>query len=512
MIAKLIAPRAAGRSDFAGLTRYLVLKPAGEIAYTQATNCGVDDPLVAAKVVAATQALNTRTQRDKTMHLVVSFPGNESPNEEQLRDIEETICQQLGMADHQRLSVAHRDTDHAHLHIAINRIHPETLNAIDPFYPFYKLDSACAVLEQRHGLARDNRIGDSHERGPSARVRTMESHSDLTSFRQWLQQDNTQAALQSVRSAASSWEELHAGLVDIDLVLRQRERGLVVASRSQNTFCAASQIDPSWSQPKLEIEFGEFLGARSAPEEQKGPKPAPGRGYSPKPRDPNNSELWEQYKKEQEVGQRARSELRKRDRDAIREIRQRLNKYWHTIQRDQVMSRSQKFHTFARIKTTHMAEINALKATHLERLGDVPQKQSWADFKRQHGVESPKPDRGTPLLRAVVVPGKSGGVTVKGRSLASAVIDTWIAQRNQTGQRVKDFVPFAWFDGKAGTGTYRGCRALDHGVHVALLQRGDRIQVIAISEYQRRRWQRHARGDQVYCNAKAQLVSKGRER
>ena len=71
------------------------------------------------------KALNVRAKGDKTYHLVVSFPPGEHPTADQLRDIEDELCAAIGLADHQRISAVHTDTDHLHIHVAISKIHPD---------------------------------------------------------------------------------------------------------------------------------------------------------------------------------------------------------------------------------------------------------------------------------------------------------------------------------------------------------------------------------------------------
>jgi hypothetical protein len=85
------------------------------------TNCAAYEPEIAIQEIMATQAQNTRSQGDKTYHLIISFPRGEIPNREQLEDIEDELCKALGFSEHQRLSAVHDDTDNLHLHVAIDR-------------------------------------------------------------------------------------------------------------------------------------------------------------------------------------------------------------------------------------------------------------------------------------------------------------------------------------------------------------------------------------------------------
>jgi MobA/VirD2-like, nuclease domain len=50
-----------------------------KVAWARVTNCQSDDPGWAVKEILATQARNTRSQADKSYHLVVSFPEGERP-------------------------------------------------------------------------------------------------------------------------------------------------------------------------------------------------------------------------------------------------------------------------------------------------------------------------------------------------------------------------------------------------------------------------------------------------
>ncbi len=116
------------------------------------TNCASDAPEEAVVEVVHLQNLNTRARGDKTYHLVVSFPPGERPSPDQLHVIEGELIGVIGLGEHQRMSAVHDDTEHLHIHIAVNKVHPETLRCIEPYYDKKKLFDACRQLEQRLGL------------------------------------------------------------------------------------------------------------------------------------------------------------------------------------------------------------------------------------------------------------------------------------------------------------------------------------------------------------------------
>nr|AGH89388.1 putative relaxase protein TraI [uncultured bacterium] len=120
------------------------------------TNCGTDDPAAAAVFIEAIQAANTRSKSDKTYHLVYSFPPGEHPSLEVLHAIEDELCASIGYADHQRVSAVHKDTDHLHVHVAINKVHPTGLQNIEPYYDKKRLMEACERLEIKYNLQRTN--------------------------------------------------------------------------------------------------------------------------------------------------------------------------------------------------------------------------------------------------------------------------------------------------------------------------------------------------------------------
>ncbi|MDC9654362.1 TraI/MobA(P) family conjugative relaxase [Xanthomonas perforans] len=127
-----------------------------KVGGVKVTNCMSDDPAAATLEILATQALNTRSKADKNYHMVFSFPPGESPSLETLHAIEQALVDAIGLGAHQRISAVHKDTDHLHVHVAINKVHPTTYNNIEPFYDKRRLMEACDRLEVQYGLQRTN--------------------------------------------------------------------------------------------------------------------------------------------------------------------------------------------------------------------------------------------------------------------------------------------------------------------------------------------------------------------
>ena len=229
-----------GRDDVATLGNYM----ARDEQFTAvATNCGCrsDDVDTAIGVMRATQALNSRAKK-KTMHLVVSFPKGERPAEEQLAIIETRLLESLGMESLQRLRVVHTDTDYLHMHIAVNRIHPETHRSIQPTGDHDSLSLCAQILEHELGLHKC--VG----RNPN-RAAQLEAIARIQT-----QRDSIISAVQ----LSESWQELDESLRSHDISFASKRNGMVFVDLKSDAHgtLAASSIARDCSRQSLERRFG----------------------------------------------------------------------------------------------------------------------------------------------------------------------------------------------------------------------------------------------------------------
>ncbi len=254
MIAKRIDMRDASKSRATRLAKYITdeLERAGRVADILTTNCISDDPLLAAKEIEICQAKNTRTKDDKTYHLLLSFPDGERPDNEQLRTMAETAAKALGYGEHQRIAVVHDDTDNLHMHLIINKIHPERLTIHSPRRDFKILAEICTKLERENSLRQTN-----HEPTRSAaeaKAQDMEAHSGTESF---LAYASKKAA--PLLSAVQSWEQLHSGLAEVGILIRLKGNGLVMMDHTGTIMVKASTVNRDFSKAKLEMRLGPFI-------------------------------------------------------------------------------------------------------------------------------------------------------------------------------------------------------------------------------------------------------------
>lgn len=293
MIAKRITSTAA-TSRMARLVRYVVAAEGGidprswartadyilasktnefgeKVGGVRVTNCNTDDPAVATTLIEATQRANTRSKTDKTYHLVFGFPPGEQPDIKTLHKIEDELVRAIGYAEHQRISAVHIDTDHLHVHVAINKVHPTGYQNIEPFYDKLKLMETCERLEIEYGLTRTNH-GLTGEKTKAERLAERqaqaEAHTGLETLTSYVTREVAGAT-----HTAKDWNELHNIFAKHGLQIKKRGAGLVIGNGE--TWVKASSVDRSLSMKALTDRLGEFKQSVHPASKAYTPRPAP---------------------------------------------------------------------------------------------------------------------------------------------------------------------------------------------------------------------------------------------
>jgi Relaxase/Mobilisation nuclease domain/Large polyvalent protein-associated domain 7 len=332
-----------------------------KVAWYRISNCQSDTPAVAIAEVLATQSENQRTKSDKTYHLVVSFPHWERLSREQAEDIEDSICFVLGFAGHQRISAVHENTDHFHLHIAINKIHPTTFRYIEPYYPYYKLDNLAKELEIKHGLHQDNRIGRGKRFG---KVGELEAHQQEESFLRWLH-ENLGDQLKQALQEAKKWQDIHDLLTAYGAVIKPRGAGLAIATVNGTVGIKASSLDRKLSFKLLTDRFGAYEPPQNQGKLIKQYQPG-------SRRPPGMNSLYAEFQKARKANCRARTKALSELRSEHREYRIKL-KDWYRQRRASVKANT---HLDNRSKRTAYHELSQQMQNDFGRLKQREQEQS----------------------------------------------------------------------------------------------------------------------------------------
>lgn len=239
-------------SSFAGLANYITnsqekQERVGEVRLTNFQSETLD---WAVKEALHVQQRNNRTEADKTYHLLISFAPGEQPSPEILIDVENRICASIGFGEHQRISAVHHDTDNLHIHVAINKIHPERHTIHEPYRAYQAMGDMAAILEREHGLQITNHSG--KKRGSENRADDMEQHAGIESLLGWIKRECVDQLTQ-----AQTWTDLHAAMRNNGLELQERGNGLVITD-GNGVGVKASSVARTLSKPSLEKRLGAF--------------------------------------------------------------------------------------------------------------------------------------------------------------------------------------------------------------------------------------------------------------
>jgi len=251
--------RRAGGS-FRGLVSYLTsargrVERVGSVRLSHCVSADVASALLEVENV---QRRNARA-RHNTYHLMLSF--REQPPKDVLEAVERRACEALGFADHQRVSVVHHDTDHLHVHVAINRVHPTAHKVHWPSYSKLVLDRLCVELERDYRL-----VPDRH------RTRDRAAVLEATAALRGSLQPERAEGFRRVRS----WAELHELAAASGLEVQLRGNGLVFVGQGRATV-KTSSVSRDLSKTALERRLGPFQPSshwpRMATNEQLEPSP-----------------------------------------------------------------------------------------------------------------------------------------------------------------------------------------------------------------------------------------------
>ncbi len=221
---------------------------------------GDDDYQLAIQEVEAVQAMNTRSSKEKTYHLVISFrPEDEATlTQEVFKEIELEFAKALGFAEHQRHAGVHRNTANIHLHIAYNEIHPVHLTRHEPFHDFAVRDRLCRKLEQHYGLTPDN--GRDPEQKAAARndkAKAYEARTGQESLLGYVQRHKPD--IMNDLSTIETWADCHRVFAGYGLLIKPHGNGLIIQDmKNSKHSIKASDLDRALSKNRLEKRLGRF--------------------------------------------------------------------------------------------------------------------------------------------------------------------------------------------------------------------------------------------------------------
>jgi len=252
--------------DFGGLQQYLLVGKGGgdRVAWVTSRNLWIEDPELAGEQMAAVAAQNTRVEKP-VYHLSLAVHPDEALTREQWEAVADRVVADLGLRGHQVLLVAHNDEEHQHVHLMVNRVHPDTHRTWDNKNDWRRIEQSLREVERELGLrqVRGHHARSAGDRPPD-RARSRSSAELHEAGRKgeaaWV--DQVRQAVRPLLQRAEGWRHLEELLGEHGLQIERRGQGLVVTDGER--VVKASRVARSASAGRLADRFGEGFDDWSA--------------------------------------------------------------------------------------------------------------------------------------------------------------------------------------------------------------------------------------------------------
>ena len=269
MIAKIPPRRRDGKSSFKKLTNYCLGisgHSKGAVLHVGMKNLN-SPPEKAYLEMEGLSYENTRC-KNPAFHFILSWRAEESPTNEQVDEAVNIALGELDLQDCQALWALQSDTDNLHVHVAVNRILPESFRAIKPAGGWTKkaLERAARKIEitqgwdvEQSGRYSVNVSGQIVERKESDRpkgeisqtARDAEAHTRTESLERQAKRE-----VSKILETAGSWREVHEQLGAKGYSLEKRGNGAILKCGDRSV--KLSHVSRSSSLTKLEQRLGEY--------------------------------------------------------------------------------------------------------------------------------------------------------------------------------------------------------------------------------------------------------------
>lgn len=232
-------------------------------------------------------AMQNHRCKEAVLHYVLSWPAHENPSDDHVFDSVKFTLTALGMSEHQYVAAIHRDTDNLHVHVAANRVHPQSYKAATLSYSKDTLHQACRVLELKNGwtptdgayvindkqqIVRKPKQGKGRTNSRSLDlINKVETKSGTESLFRYITGDKAQPGSQQTYlhvaaglREAQSWDDVHQAFAEVGLRFEKAKgrKGFVISHTQGSTVTAvkASLVfnREQYNVSQLTERLGEF--------------------------------------------------------------------------------------------------------------------------------------------------------------------------------------------------------------------------------------------------------------
>lgn len=233
-------------------------------------NLPTRDSEVAACMMAATANAANKGTTEAVYHFSVSLDPDDPVGPGTMRRIAERTIRDLGLEEYEAVVYCHKDRPHPHLHVVVNRVHPERLTVWKPWRDFYRLERSMRAQERELGL----RVVPGYLApafAPDPAIKGLWWERVLTPAQLRPQpgpkrgddaflRDVTERAT-AVLQRVNSWAEFQRGLAEKGLSIRVKGGGFRVTDGRHDV--KASEVAREFSRKHLEKRFGPYPDYRA---------------------------------------------------------------------------------------------------------------------------------------------------------------------------------------------------------------------------------------------------------
>ena len=255
--------RTHGKGSFKDLVDYCVSNPPERVAYIGLQNL-ISTESAALEMDAV--AMNNKRCKDPVFHAILSWREMEIPTNPQVNEAVKIALSELGLQDCQAFWTVHNDTENRHIHIVVNRIHPQTYRAVQPAnnWTHKAIQRASRRIEivqgweiEQSGVYRVTADGELVQKEKDSTPKLSKSALDMEAHTatQSAQRIGQEIAAPIIRSA-KSWKELHEELAKEGITLEKKGSGAILIIG--DTVIKASMAGRDISLSKLIERLGAF--------------------------------------------------------------------------------------------------------------------------------------------------------------------------------------------------------------------------------------------------------------
>jgi hypothetical protein len=242
-------------------------------------------------------AMEATRSKDPVDHWLLSWKEGEQPTQAQCKEAVEILKRHLGMSsEHLAVFALHRNTENYHLHVVLNRVHPDTLRVEDKGWCIDKAHKAIAEIIRAQGWEAERnaryvadrsgqvtRASSVREAQPRAKAR---DHENATGEKSCERVAMEKAA--PILRNAKSWAQVHEGLAQVDMRYERKGSGAMLWVGNQPL--KASCIGREFTRSRMEERLGEFQSDSRANSIPLQPRTA-------EPLRPDMPASWAEYRK-----------------------------------------------------------------------------------------------------------------------------------------------------------------------------------------------------------------------